>query len=71
MNKEKAPLKQDIAIIGMAGKFPMSNGIDEFWENMVQGRDCISRRSAAETDDTIKYAYGAISDPFMFDNAFF
>lgn len=63
--------RQDIAIVGMAGRFPMSNGIEEFWENMVKGKDCISRRSSAEIDDTIKYAYGAISDPFMFDNVFF
>ncbi|WP_433684726.1 SDR family NAD(P)-dependent oxidoreductase [Nocardia sp. CA-119907] len=30
-----------IAIIGMAGRFPMARDIDEFWANLVSGRDCI------------------------------
>ncbi|BDU00180.1 thioester reductase domain-containing protein [Nocardia sputorum] len=32
---------EDIAVIGMAGKFPMAGDIDEFWANLVAGRDCI------------------------------
>ncbi|MGW4325246.1 SDR family NAD(P)-dependent oxidoreductase [Nocardia sp. NPDC004573] len=32
---------QDIAVIGMAGKFPMAGDIEEFWANLVAGRDCI------------------------------
>lgn len=31
----------DIAVIGMAGKFPMAGDIEEFWANLVAGRDCI------------------------------
>lgn len=31
----------DIAVIGMAGKFPMAGDIEEFWTNLVAGRDCI------------------------------
>jgi acyl transferase domain-containing protein/ubiquinone/menaquinone biosynthesis C-methylase UbiE/acyl carrier protein len=63
--------ENDIAIVGMAGKFPMADNIDEFWRNLVQGKDCISRRKAAEIDDAVKYAYGAIREPFNFDNKFF
>lgn len=33
---------EDIAIIGLNGIFPMANDLDEFWENLLQGRDCIS-----------------------------
>ncbi|AJQ95677.1 non-ribosomal peptide synthetase [Gynuella sunshinyii] len=32
----------DIAIIGMSGKFPQASDIDEYWQNLVAGRDCIS-----------------------------
>ncbi|WP_052700200.1 beta-ketoacyl synthase N-terminal-like domain-containing protein [Methylocucumis oryzae] len=32
----------DIAIIGMSGRFPMAQDLDEFWQNLYQGRDCIS-----------------------------
>ena len=27
-----------IAIVGMAGRFPGSSNVDQFWENLVQGR---------------------------------
>ncbi|MBF6212922.1 SDR family NAD(P)-dependent oxidoreductase [Nocardia puris] len=30
-----------IAVIGMAGKFPQAGDIEEFWANLVAGRDCI------------------------------
>lgn len=32
----------DIAIIGLSGKYPMAQNLDEFWENLESGRDCIS-----------------------------
>ncbi len=32
----------DIAIIGMAGKFPMAENIEEFWNNIRAGRECIT-----------------------------
>ncbi len=31
----------DIAIIGLFGRFPMADSPDEFWQNLVAGRDCI------------------------------
>ncbi|NRT86794.1 beta-ketoacyl synthase N-terminal-like domain-containing protein [Clostridium beijerinckii] len=39
---ENKDLKNAIAIIGMAGEFPNSNNVDEFWENILRGNDCIS-----------------------------
>ncbi|WP_280187880.1 thioester reductase domain-containing protein [Nocardia gipuzkoensis] len=32
---------EDIAVIGMAGKFPMAGDVEEFWANLIAGRDCI------------------------------
>ena len=34
---------QPIAIIGMAGQFPQAKNVEEFWDNIIQGRNCISK----------------------------
>ncbi|MCP3924585.1 MAG: SDR family NAD(P)-dependent oxidoreductase [Desulfobacterales bacterium] len=36
------PNVQDVAIIGMSGRFPMSKDLNEFWNNIVDGKDCIT-----------------------------
>ncbi|MCU1348876.1 MAG: hypothetical protein JWO56_1906, partial [Acidobacteria bacterium] len=33
---------QSIAVIGMAGRFPQANNLDEFWQNIAQGRNCVA-----------------------------
>lgn len=32
----------DIAIIGMAGRYPQASNLQEFWTNLQEGKDCIS-----------------------------
>ncbi|BBA33899.1 hypothetical protein sS8_1945 [Methylocaldum marinum] len=32
----------DIAIIGMAGRFPLADGVDEYWRNLAQGKNCVT-----------------------------
>lgn len=44
---EPAPLQVtaptgDIAIIGVAGRYPKADTIAEFWENLKAGRDCVT-----------------------------
>ncbi|HHI94227.1 MAG TPA: hypothetical protein ENK04_12050 [Gammaproteobacteria bacterium] len=40
---EKRPSgNQDIAIIGMSGRYPHANTLAEYWNNLCEGRDCIS-----------------------------
>ena len=34
---------EPIAIVGMSGKFPKSDDLDEYWENLQQGKNCISK----------------------------
>ena len=41
---------EPIAVIGMAGQFPMARNVDEFWRNIAAGRDCISEISAQRWD---------------------
>ncbi|MEW7293169.1 non-ribosomal peptide synthetase/type I polyketide synthase [Aquimarina sp. 2304DJ70-9] len=38
----------EIAVIGMAGKFPEADNIEQFWENLKNGKDCISDFTAEE-----------------------
>jgi amino acid adenylation domain-containing protein len=36
------PPKSDVAIIGIAGRYPKACDLDEFWDNLRAGRDCIT-----------------------------
>jgi polyketide synthase PksL len=38
----EAHANQDIAIIGLTGIYPEANDINTLWENLSQGRDCIT-----------------------------
>ncbi len=40
----------DIAIIGMSGRFPSSENVEEFWENLKSGTDCITEIPAERWD---------------------
>jgi len=71
-----------IAVIGMAGRFPKAMNIDEFWQNLVEARECISFYTdeelvAAGVDpknlsnpDYVK-AKGEVAEVDMFDASFF
>lgn len=34
--------RTEIAVVGMACRFPGASGYDSFWENLIQGRNSIS-----------------------------
>ncbi|HXM02843.1 MAG TPA: beta-ketoacyl synthase N-terminal-like domain-containing protein, partial [Chthoniobacterales bacterium] len=38
---ESSLVDQEIAIIGVFGRYPQASDLDEFWENLVNGKDCI------------------------------
>jgi acyl transferase domain-containing protein/SAM-dependent methyltransferase len=40
----------DIAIIGVSGRYPMADDLDEFWRNLRDGRDCITEIPADRWD---------------------
>ena len=31
----------EVAIVGISGRYPMANNLEEFWSNLIQGKDCI------------------------------
>lgn len=72
----------DIAVIGMAGRFPGGSNINEIWNNLVAGVESISILSQEELDkanvsrklqDNPKYvkAQGVMEGIELFDPAFF
>ena len=38
-----AQLHERIAVIGLSGQFPESQNLTAFWDNLAQGKDCISQ----------------------------
>ena len=72
----------DIAIIGMAGRFPGAQNIEEFWQNLRDGVESITRFSDAEltaagvaptvlSDPHYVKAWSVLADAEWFDAAFF
>ena len=45
MNNKSTNSAFDIAIIGMAGRFPKAKNIWEYWENLKNGRECFTQLS--------------------------
>ena len=37
------PTKCPIAVVGMSGRFPGASSVDEFWDNIIHGRESITR----------------------------
>ncbi|MBV9490040.1 MAG: LLM class flavin-dependent oxidoreductase [Verrucomicrobia bacterium] len=75
---------EEVAIVGLFGRFPMANNPDEFWRNLVEGRDCIVEVPAKRWDyrryfdaqpgnpgKTYNKWGGFIDDVDKFDAAFF
>ena len=41
MNRDDAEKEDEIAVIGVACRFPQSDSKEEFWNNISMGKDCI------------------------------
>ncbi|PQP85212.1 hypothetical protein C0Q44_12205 [Paenibacillus sp. PCH8] len=78
----RIPSSTDIAVIGMAGHFPGSRTIEEFWENLMEGKDGITRltekdlTSAGVPPEQFEHpdyvrAKGVLQDTDYFDSEFF
>jgi phthiocerol/phenolphthiocerol synthesis type-I polyketide synthase E len=81
-NLENTDQPDGVAIIGMAGRFPKAKNIDEYWQNLENGIDCISfyeneelikagcEPEAIKNLDYVK-AKGEVEEVDMFDASFF
>ncbi|WP_052573099.1 hybrid non-ribosomal peptide synthetase/type I polyketide synthase [Haloferula sp. BvORR071] len=72
MNEELPPAEA-IAVIGMSGRFPGAGNPDEFWQNLIAGKDSITRFESRVESDGSKYvgARSMFDKPDMFDASFF
>lgn len=72
----------EIAVIGMAGRFPQSENLEAFWQNLTGGKECISHYSSRELEEAgidpeilsqpnYVRAKGEIGQLDAFDAAFF
>ncbi|MGA4722141.1 beta-ketoacyl synthase N-terminal-like domain-containing protein [Fictibacillus nanhaiensis] len=46
---------QDIAIIGMASKTPLADTVEQYWDNLKDGLDCITEFSGKRMEDIVDY----------------
>jgi len=42
---------RDIAVIGMAGRFPRADNLEEYWENLEKGKNCIGSVPESRLND--------------------
>jgi amino acid adenylation domain-containing protein len=82
MNQHESSL-DGIAIIGLEGRFPEARNAAEFWRNLVEGKDCITRFTDEQLatsgyDPKVLRALpgyvaarGLVEKPEWFDRAFF
>ena len=81
-NRELDNSLKGIAVIGMVGRFPGAKNVDEFWQNLCDGRESISFYTDEEVaaagvdpawlrDPNYVKAGAVLSDIEMFDASFF
>jgi 3-oxoacyl-(acyl-carrier-protein) synthase/thioesterase domain-containing protein/acyl carrier protein len=64
-------MKQQIAIIGMSGRFPGAGGIDLFWENLCLSKESITTITDEENSPAYVKARGILGGVEYFDPDFF
>lgn len=58
----------DIAIIGMACRLPGAKNVEEYWSNLVEGRNCIGKFPESRRKDALELSNGILEgeeDPFL------
>src|SRR5207248_1464001 len=54
-SEEKTTGALDIAIIGLAGRYPGAQNVQQFWENLREGRDSITEIPADRWDHSLYF----------------
>jgi amino acid adenylation domain-containing protein len=70
---EDSQAPEAIAVIGMSGRFPGAANPDEFWQNLIAGKDSITRFPGRTEADGSRYvgARSMMDHPDRFDASFF
>ncbi|MGA3089271.1 MAG: SDR family NAD(P)-dependent oxidoreductase, partial [Terriglobales bacterium] len=51
----KTTYPKDIAIIGLGGRYPLAENLQEFWRNLQNGRDCVTEIPSERWDHKLYY----------------
>ncbi len=62
---------EGIAIIGMSGRFPGAPDIPTFWQNLIAGKDTLTRFAPDTSRPDYIAARGVLEDAALFDAHFF
>ena len=71
-----------VAVIGFSGRFPQAANVEEYWQNLCQGVECLSTFSDEEclangvdpellTNPNFRKVHGVLENPEWFDAHFF
>lgn len=77
IRKHNRSISKDIAIIGMSCRFPNAQNINEFWQALCEGNDCLTRfddtslPSSHLTDENFVPVKGVFDNANKFDADFF
>ena len=57
LGETESPVSEnrDIAVIGLAGRYPHAENMDQFWGNLRNGRDCIDEIPGERWDHSLYY----------------
>ncbi|MCC9020865.1 SDR family NAD(P)-dependent oxidoreductase [Bacillus nakamurai] len=53
--KQPQPEREEIAIIGVSGRYPQAENLQEFWKNLKEGADCITEIPSERWDHSLYY----------------
>lgn len=73
INEVQEKSTKDIAIIGISVKLPMAENIEEYWQNIENGLDCISvfpKKRKKDIEDYLKFINGENHNVEYFNGAF-
>jgi len=55
LTSQPAMIPEDIAIIGVSGRYPQAKDLTTFWDNLTQGKDCITEIPPTRWDYNLYY----------------
>ncbi|MBA3720777.1 MAG: SDR family NAD(P)-dependent oxidoreductase [Parachlamydiaceae bacterium] len=81
-SKSNSSIKKDIAIIGVNGRYPKSDSLDELWDHLINAENCITSRNELDWEHVnfIKHVKdkkektrsgGFLKNIYTFDNQLF
>ncbi|QSP93689.1 amino acid adenylation domain-containing protein [Marinobacter salinisoli] len=62
---------RDIAIIGMSARVPGANSVEQFWHNLLEGKESVTFFEPENNAANVVNARGVLDDPLGFDARFF